>query len=126
MIVRDGAIVAEGTNETARDPTQHAEIVAIRRACEALGTADLSGCEMITSCEPCPMCLGAVYWARLSRLTFANDRHDAARAGFPDDVTLYDEVALPPEARRIPTTRLALPEAAAVFAEWRAGLPSRG
>ena len=83
VIVRDGAIIAEGTNETARDPTQHAEIVAIRRACETLGTADLSGCEMVTSCEPCPMCLGAVYWARLSRLTFANDRHDAARAGSP-------------------------------------------
>jgi guanine deaminase len=120
VIVRDGAILAEGTNETGRDPTAHAEIVAIRRACAALETSNLSGCEIFASCEPCAMCLGAIYWARLARLTFAADRHDAARAGFADDAELYDEIARPPDARRLATARLALPEAGDPFAAWSA------
>jgi guanine deaminase len=126
LIVRAGTIIAEGTNATTHDPTAHAEIVAIRRACASLGTNDLSDCEMFTSCEPCPMCLGAIYWARLSRLTFACDRHDAARAGLMEDVALYDEVARPPEARRIPTVRHSLPEAAAALAAWMARSPPQG
>src|SRR5262249_3026123 len=111
VIVRAGAGLAEGTNATAGDPAPHAGTVGIRRAGAALGTNDLAGCEMFTSCEPCPMCLGAIYWARLARVTFACDRHDAARAGFPEDVELYDEVARPPEARRIPTAQVAIPGA---------------
>ena len=121
VIVKDDTIVAEGWNEvtSANDPTAHAEVTAIRRACEALGTFSLEGCEIFASCEPCPMCLAAIYWARLDRITFANTRADAAAIGF-DDELIYGEVAKPIEQRVIPTTRLALSEAEAVFAEWRA------
>ena len=85
VVVHDGKIIAEGFNQvtTSNDPTAHAEVVAIRLACQALGTFDLTGCEIYTSCEPCPMCLGAIYWARLDRIYFANDREDAAAIGFP-------------------------------------------
>jgi guanine deaminase len=119
IIVKDGGIVAEGWNcvTSTNDSTAHAEIVAIRRACEALGTFTLTGCEIFTSCEPCPMCLGAIYWARLDRITFANARCDAAAIGF-DDELIYGEMAKPVEQRLIPTTRLTLPEAEAVFSEW--------
>jgi guanine deaminase len=120
VIVRDGVIIAEGTNATAHDPTAHGEILAIRRACSALGTNDLSGCAMFTSCEPCPMCLGAICWARLSRLSFACDRRDAARAGLPEDVELYDEVARSPAARRIPTAQVPLAGAHEPFRAWMA------
>jgi guanine deaminase len=119
VIVRDGHLVAEGLNQVTatNDPTAHAEIVAIRRACQALGRSDLAGCEIYTSCEPCPMCLGAIYWARLDRIYYANDRHDAAAIGFPDDF-LYREIPLPPDQRSIPAQRLLSAAGQAVFAEW--------
>ena len=121
VVVKDGRIVAEGWNRvtSTNDPTAHAEVTAIRRASEALGTFSLKGCEIFTSCEPCPMCLAAIYWARLDRITFANSREDAAAIGF-DDELVYAEMSKPIEHRAIPTIRLALPEAQAVLAEWRA------
>ncbi len=121
IVVRDGKVVAEGWNRvtSANDPTAHAEVTAIRDACAALGTFSLRGCDIYTSCEPCPMCLAAIYWARLDRVFFANSREDAAAIGF-DDALIYAEVSKPIADRVIPTTQLALPEAAAVFAEWHA------
>ena len=121
VIVRDDRIIAEGWNAvtTANDPTAHAEVMAIRRACERLGTFSLEGCEIYTSCEPCPMCLGAIYWARLERIYYANTRADAAAIGFDDDF-LYREIAVAPEARSIPAIRLESAEARAGFAEWMA------
>jgi guanine deaminase len=120
VIVRDGKVVAEGWNRvtSTNDPTAHAEVTAIREACAELGTFSLEGSEIFTSCEPCPMCLAAIYWARLDRITFANTRADAAAIGF-DDALIYGEVSKPIEDRAIPTLRLSLPEAEAVFAEWR-------
>ncbi len=120
VVVKDGVVVAEGCNRvtSTNDPTAHAEVVAIRRACEALGTFSLEGSEIFTSCEPCPMCLAAIYWARLDRVTFANTREDAAMIGFDDDF-IYREVSSPIADRAIPTTRLMLPEAEALFAEWQ-------
>ena len=108
IIVKDGEVVAEGWNcvTSTNDPTAHAEITAIRRACEALGTFSLKGGEIFTSCEPCPMCLAAIYWARLDRITFANSRADAAAIAF-DDELIYGEVSKPVEDRIIPTTKLA-------------------
>lgn len=119
VVVADGRVVAEGWNRVTStlDPTAHAEIVAIRAACAALGRFDLRGCELYASCEPCPMCLAAVYWARLDRLWFAVDRLDAARIGF-DDAALYREVVLPVESRTIPTGRLLADEARAVLDDW--------
>ena len=93
--------------------------MAIRSACEKLGTFSLAGCEIYTSCEPCPMCLSAIYWARLDRIYFANSREDAAAIGF-DDELIYSEVSKPIERRIIPTVQVRLPEAEAVFAEWQA------
>ena len=121
IVVKDGKVIAEGWNKvtSTNDPTAHAEVSAIRAACQVLGTFSLAGCDIYTSCEPCPMCLSAIYWARLDRIYFANSREDAAAIGF-DDEFLYDEVAKPVEARLIPTVKLELPEAAAVFAEWQA------
>lgn len=121
IIVRGRSIVAEGWNcvTSSNDPTAHAEVTAIRRACQALGAFSLKGCDIYTSCEPCPMCLSAIYWARLDRVFFANSREDAAAIGF-DDALIYGEVSKPIAARIIPTVKLALPEAAAVFAEWQA------
>jgi tRNA(Arg) A34 adenosine deaminase TadA len=121
VVARDGRIVARGWNAvtSANDPTAHAEVVAIRRACRALETFSLAGCVLYASCEPCPMCLAAAYWARVDRLVFAATRDDAARAGFDDDV-IYREVPLAPEARTLPTTRALRDEAAAVFDEWLA------
>lgn len=119
VVVKGGAVVAEGSNQvtSSNDPTAHAEVVAIRRACQALNSFDLTGCEIYTSCEPCPMCLGAIYWARLGRICYANDRHDAAKIGFQDDF-LYREIPLPPDQRAIPTLRLLQTEGWAVFEEW--------
>ncbi|PPQ30787.1 nucleoside deaminase [Rhodopila globiformis] len=119
VIVKDGKVIAEGANEvtSTNDPTAHAEITAMRRACQALQTFDLSGCEIYTNCEPCPMCLGAIYWARISRIYYANDRHDAARVGFRDD-QLYCEIPLPPAQRAIPAQPLLRVEGKAVFDEW--------
>jgi tRNA(Arg) A34 adenosine deaminase TadA len=121
IVVKDGRIVAEGWNRVTseNDPTAHAEVTAIRRACAALGTFSLAGCDIYTSCEPCPMCLAAIYWARFDRIFFANSREEAAAIGF-DDALIYDEVSKPIENRVIPSIKLALPEAKAVFAEWQA------
>jgi len=119
VVVQGDMIVAEGFNQvtSANDPTAHAEVVAIRRACQALGTFDLTGCEIYTSCEPCPMCLSAIYWARLSRIYYANDRVDAAKIGFRDDY-LYKEVNRPLAERSIPIRPLLRDEGWAAFEEW--------
>jgi guanine deaminase len=119
VIVRDNRVISEGFNQvtSTNDPTAHAEVVAIRRACLALDTFDLSGCEIYTSCEPCPMCLSAIYWARLQRIHYANTRDDAAMIGFRDDL-LYREIPLPLEQRSIPTVRLLAEEGKVAFDEW--------
>lgn len=121
VVVRDGAIVARGWNAvtSSLDPTAHAEIVAIRRACRRVGSFSLAGCVLYSSCEPCPMCLAAAYWARVERLVYAATRVDAARAGF-DDAAIYREVPLAPEARSLPTDQLLRSEAVAVLEEWLA------
>jgi guanine deaminase len=119
VIVRDNKIIAEGFNQvtSANDPTAHAEVVAIRAACRALGTFSLAGCDIYTSCEPCPMCLAAIYWARIDRVYYANTRADAAAIGFDDD-HLYREVAKEIGARELPFIQLKSEEAARVFKEW--------
>jgi tRNA(Arg) A34 adenosine deaminase TadA len=119
VIVRDGRIVGEGANSVTAtsDPTAHAEVNAIRDACRALGTFVLAGCQLYTSCEPCPMCLSAIYWARISHIYYANDRHDAARIGFRDDF-LYREISLPLAQRAVPTQPLLREEGKAAFDEW--------
>jgi tRNA(Arg) A34 adenosine deaminase TadA len=119
LVVRDGEILARGVNRvtTWLDPTAHAEIVAIREACDRLGHWQLEGCILYTSCEPCPMCLGAIYWARPSGVWFAATRVDAARAGF-DDELIYRELPLAPEARAIPMTYIHLEEARALWEDW--------
>ena len=119
VVVKDGAIIAEGWNRVTsiNDPTAHAEIVAIRAACTALGRFSLHDCEIYTSCEPCPMCLAAVYWARLERIYYANTRADAARIGFDDDL-LYRELAAPIAARHLPMIRLLPDEARLAFEAW--------
>ena len=120
VIVKDGAVVAEGVNRVtaANDPTAHAEVEAIRAACRALGDFQLAGCDVYTSCEPCPMCLGALYWARPDRIFFGNSAADAAAVGF-DDSHVYAELARPRGERRIPTTQLMRDEAQAAFDAWR-------
>lgn len=119
VVVRDGRILAEGWNEvtSAKDPTAHGEVVAIRRACAAVGDFALRGATIYSSCEPCPMCLAAIYWSRIGRLVYANTRADAAGIGF-DDEYLYREVAQAPHARDMATLHLPLEEARAVFVEW--------
>lgn len=119
VIVKDGEIVATGVNRVTanHDPTAHAEVSAIRAACQKLGTFDLSGCEIYTSCEPCPMCLGAIYWAHLDRMYYGNDKHDAARIGF-DDAFIYKELELNPEDRRLQAERLLPEEALKAFTDW--------
>ena len=121
VIVRDGEIVAEGVNQvtSTNDPTAHAEILAIRRACAKLGVFELKHCELYTSCEPCPMCLGAIYWARLSRIYYANTAEDAAWIGF-DDSLIYRELQVPHSARRIPAIQMMREEALAGFRAWAA------
>jgi tRNA(Arg) A34 adenosine deaminase TadA len=121
VVVKDDKIVAEGSNQVTSDldPSAHAEVVAIRRACQALQTFDLTGCEIYTSCEPCPMCLATIYWARIGRIHYANDRVDAARVGFRDDL-LYNEIPLPLDQRSIPLNRLLADEARVAFDEWDA------
>lgn len=121
VIVKDGKIVATGVNRVtaANDPTAHAEVVAIRNACEALGGFQLEGCELYTSCEPCPMCLGAIYWARPERFYYANTHENAADAGF-DDSLIYREISLPPADRQIPGLHLRIADAIACFDAWRA------
>jgi tRNA(Arg) A34 adenosine deaminase TadA len=119
LVVRDGGIIASGTNlvTSTNDPTAHAEIVAIREACRAVGSFQLAGCEIYTTCEPCPMCMGAIYWARPARLYYAGTRGDAAGIGF-DDAYIYEQLETPVEARAIPMTQLMREQALAAFAEW--------
>jgi guanine deaminase len=119
VIVRDGKIVGEGVNTvtTGLDPTAHGEVSAIRAACKALGTFSLAGCELYTSCEPCPMCLAASYWARLDAIYYGASAGDAARAGF-DDAFLYEEFRKSQAARALPATQLLGDEAWASFAAW--------
>jgi tRNA(Arg) A34 adenosine deaminase TadA len=119
VVVKNGTVIGEGWNETSPDfdPTAHGEIIAIRRACKASGNSSLRGATIYASCEPCPMCLGAIYWAGIDRLVFANSRWDAAEIGFDDD-WLYREVPKPLADRTIPTLHLPNAEAKAVFAEW--------
>jgi tRNA(Arg) A34 adenosine deaminase TadA len=119
VVVKEGEIIAEGTNQvTSRnDPTAHAEVLAIRDACKKLGVFDLEGCEIYTSCEPCPMCLGAIYWARLSRVYFANAGADASKIGF-DDSLIYRELAQPHSQRKIPMIQMMRDEALAAFRVW--------
>jgi len=119
IVARGGTIVAEGWNQvtSSNDPTAHAEMTAIRAAAKTLGRFDLAGNTLYTSCEPCPMCLGAIYWARLDAVYYANSRDDAAAIGFDDD-HIYRGFAKPIAARMIPFTRLELPEAAAAFRAW--------
>ena len=120
VIVRNGDVLAEGTNlvTSANDPTAHAEVVAIREACRKAGHFELRGCEIYATCEPCPMCLGAIYWSRLDRIYYAATRKDAAAAGF-DDSFLYDEVALTLDKRSIPMKHLMRTESLAAFEVWR-------
>ncbi len=120
VVVKEGVIVGEGYNRvtSANDPTAHAEMVAIRNACQRLGSYQLTGCEIYSSCEPCPMCLGAIYWARPARLFYGSTRFDAAGAGF-DDSLIYDELALPPERRMISTQYIPEKEAIEAFREWK-------
>ena len=119
VIVHDGVVVGEGANRVTltNDATAHAEVVAIRAACTALGAFSLDGCEIYSSCEPCPMCLSACYWAHIERIWFGNTAADAARANF-DDAVLYREVALPHAQRRIPSGELLHDEAWASFQLW--------
>jgi tRNA(Arg) A34 adenosine deaminase TadA len=119
VIVKGGAIIAEGVNKvtSTSDPTAHAEVVAIRDACKKLGVFDLEGCEIYASCEPCPMCLAAIYWARLSHIYFANSSADASRIGF-DDSLIYAELALPHWRRKIPIIQMMREEALVAFRQW--------
>lgn len=119
IVVRDGEIIGEGCNRvtSSNDPTAHAEIVAIREACRNLNSFQLDGCVIYTSCEPCPMCLGAIYWARPERMFFACFREDAAHVGF-DDEMIYEEIARPIEERRIETVNFLRDEGLKVFKNW--------
>lgn len=120
VVVKDGNIIAEGANQvtSTHDPTAHAEILAIRAACAKLGAFELPDCEIYTSCEPCPMCLGAIYWARLSRVYFANAASDASRIGF-DDSLIYREIPLPLAQRAIPMIQTMREQALAAFRAWQ-------
>jgi len=121
LIVRADSVIAEGTNQvtTQNDPTAHAEITAIRNACATLNDFELTDCTLYSTCEPCPMCLGAIYWARLDRVVYAATRRDAAEAGF-DDEHIYKEIDRPPGARRIPMEHHAEAEAHRPFQAWLA------
>jgi len=119
VIVKDGKVIATGANQVTatHDPTAHAEVTAIRNACQALGTFSLEGCELYTSCEPCPMCLAATYWARCERIYYGCAAADAAKAGF-DDAFLYEEMKKPLGERALPIVNLMPAEAWAAFAAW--------
>lgn len=119
VIARNGEIVAEGVNRVTanNDPTAHAEVSAIRAAAEKLGTFDLSGCEIYSSCEPCPMCLGAIYWAHLDKLYFANSKTDAKNIGF-DDSFIYEEIELPADRRKLKSEVLLQDKAIEAFRLW--------
>lgn len=119
VIVKDGRVVAEGTNcvTSTNDPTAHAEVVAIRAACAALGSFQLDGCDLYTTCEPCPMCLGAIYWARPARVYCASRAADAAEAGF-DDTFIYEEIERPYAGRKIPFHEVMREDSLACFRAW--------
>jgi guanine deaminase len=120
LVVKDRKIIAEGANcvTSANDPTAHAEIVAIRDACKKLGNFELKDCEIYTTCEPCPMCLGAIYWARPARVFFASTAADASQAGF-DDSLIYQEIARPHSDRKIPMVSLMREESLQAFRAWK-------
>jgi guanine deaminase len=120
VIAKDGAIIAEAANAVTatNDPTAHAEVLAIRAACAKLGVFELHGCDIYTSCEPCPMCLGAIYWARLARIFFANNAADAAKINF-DDSFIYCEIARSKEQRAIPMIQMMREQALAGFRAWQ-------
>ena len=120
IVVKGETIVGRGNNKvtSSNDPTAHAEIVAIRDACKNLNTFQLDGCEIYTSCEPCPMCLGAIYWARPKMVYFANSRQDAANIGF-DDSMIYEELGIDLDKRKIPIINLGREDALKIFVEWR-------
>lgn len=120
VIVKDGVMIAMASNEVIQnnDPTAHAEVNVIRKACEVLGTFQLDGCDLYTTCEPCPMCLGAIYWARPSRVFFAATRFDAATAGF-DDSFIYDEINRPAEKRKIPFQQMKVEGIDVLFERWK-------
>lgn len=119
VIAKDGKIIAEASNSVTldNDPTAHAEVNCIRKATKKLATFDLAGCEIYTSCEPCPMCLGAIYWAHLDRIYYGNDRKDAAKIGF-DDNFIYEEIAIDPKHRHRPMQPLLKKEALEAFKLW--------
>jgi tRNA(Arg) A34 adenosine deaminase TadA len=121
VVVREGEIIGRGWNQVTskNDPTAHAEVVAIRAACKKLETFQLADCELYTSCEPCPMCLSAIYWARVRRIFYANTRRDAARIRFDDD-SIYREISRPMARRKIPMRQLLRAEALKAFAAWEA------
>lgn len=121
IVVKEGKIVGRGNNRvtSSNDPTAHAEVVAIRDACAQLNSFQLDGCVVYTSCEPCPMCLGAIYWARPDRVVFGNSREDAASIGF-DDAMIYEEIGQPVNARKIAFDQAGREEAIEVFKEWAA------
>ena len=119
VIVKDGKIVATGCNRVTcnNDPTAHAEVIAIRNACKKTGNFNLDGCEIYSSCEPCPMCLSAIYWARISKLYYGNTKKDAAKIGF-DDSFIYDELEKSPAERTIPASQHLEKEAIVAFENW--------
>lgn len=119
VIVKDGMVVARSANKVVpnNDPTAHAEVLAIRLACQELNTFDLSGCEIYASCEPCPMCLGAIYWARIDKIYYANTKADAADIGF-DDAFIYQELDKPMDKRKLPIVQLMRDEAMNAFKLW--------
>ena len=121
VVVRRGEIIARGQNcvTSTNDPTAHAEVTAIREACASLGKFSLDDCELYTSCEPCPMCLAAIYWARIPRVFYGNTRADAAAIGFDDDF-IYQQIPLPPDQRAIAMKPLLRQEARQTFADWQA------
>ena len=120
VVVKNGEIIASGANEvtSSNDPTAHAEVVAIRKACEKLGSFQLDECEIYCSCEPCPMCLGAIYWARPAKIYYANTKLDAAEIEFDDDF-IYKEIEVPIDQRKLPTIQLLRDEALVAFSKWR-------
>ena len=119
VVVKEGKIIARGVNQvtSSNDPTAHAEVVAIRNACKVLNSFQLEGCEIYTSCEPCPMCLGAIYWARPDKLFYANTKEDASKIQF-DDQFIYEEIAKPIEERKLFTLQMLREEALEAFKKW--------
>lgn len=119
VIVKDGKVIAEGSNCVTlhNDPTAHAEVTTIRKACKEINTFDLNGCEIYTSCEPCPMCLSAIYWARIDHIYYGCSKQDAKNIGF-DDSFIYEQIELKPELRSIPSTQILHKEALSAFRMW--------